>query len=98
MVVWDEPVRFEWDEGNKDKNWHKHHVTPAESEEVFFDPHKRFLPVSAQTNKEKRHLLIGRTHGKRTLFVVFTIRKGAVRIISVRDLNTKERNLYEKVP
>ena len=30
-------VGFDWDEGNIQKNWHKHKVTPSECEEVFFN-------------------------------------------------------------
>jgi len=28
---------FEWDEGNKDKNWIKHKVSNSECEEIFFN-------------------------------------------------------------
>ena len=28
---------FEWDKNNIDKNWEKHHVTPMESEQIFFN-------------------------------------------------------------
>ncbi|RLI51322.1 MAG: hypothetical protein DRP09_19380 [Candidatus Thorarchaeota archaeon] len=28
---------FQWDKHNVEKNWEKHNVTPAESEEVFFN-------------------------------------------------------------
>lgn len=30
-------VGFEWDEGNEDKNWERHHVSDAECEELFFN-------------------------------------------------------------
>lgn len=38
-----------------------------------------------------RHLLAGRTKAGRGLFVVFTLRRGAIRVISARGLNRKER-------
>ena len=28
---------FQWDEGNADKNWIKHRVSPREAEEMFFN-------------------------------------------------------------
>ena len=37
MKVLSEPIRFEWDRGNVDKNLIKHKVTNSEIEEVFYD-------------------------------------------------------------
>ncbi len=96
MTVWPEPIRFQWDAGNLHKNWVKHHVTNAECEEVFFDPHKRLLELAPRTERETRHALIGRTKAQRLLFVVFTVRGHAVRVISARALNKRERGLYEE--
>ena len=86
---------FEWDSGNKGKN-QKHKVKDEECEEVFFDYNKKILKDALHSGKEKRYLLIGRTKKKRLLFLVFTIRKDKVRIISARDLNQKEYKLYEE--
>ncbi len=97
MTVWPEPIRFQWDAGNREKNWLKHRVTNAECEEMFFDPHKRLFHLTPRTERETRYGLIGRTKDKRLLFVVFTIRGHAVRVISGRDLNKRERGLYEEV-
>jgi uncharacterized DUF497 family protein len=96
MLVLKEPIRFEWDEGNKEKNLIKHQVTNAECEEVFSDPHKRVIAAKPQGVAEERYLLIGRSQKGRALFVVFTLRRDAVRVISARDLNKKEQALYEK--
>ena len=98
MTVWKEPIQFQWDAGNREKNWLKHHVTAAECEEAFFDPHKRLLRSALQTEHELRHVLIGRSAAQRLLFVVFTVRGHAVRVISARDVHKKERALYEKTP
>lgn len=94
MNIWKEPIQFQWDRGNHDKNWFKHRVTAAECEEAFFDPHKRVYP--ALKKGETRYLLIGQTKERRVLFLVFTIRGHAVRVISARDLNRKENSLYEE--
>jgi len=90
------PIAFEWDLGNQNKNWVKHRVTNEESEEVFFDPHKRILRHVFYQEKEERFILVGKTKKERFLAVVFTIRGEKVRVISSRDLNRKERVLYEE--
>ena len=98
MTVWREPIQFQWDAGNHNKNWITHRVTTAECEEVFFDPHKRWWRPAPQGARETRHVLIGYTAGRRLLFVVFTIRAHAIRVISARDAHRRERGLYEKTP
>lgn len=94
MRLFEDSWDFDWDEGNKNKSYLKHRVTFEECEEAFFDPHKRIF--KSATEHEKRHLLIGQTRRKRLLFVVFTMRSDKVRVISARDLNKKERGLYEE--
>jgi len=97
MIRLPEPLRFEWDDGNKDKNWLKHQVRSTEIEETFFDAHKKLArDVIHSTEGEKRFILLGKTRRARLLFVVFTIRDGNVRVISARDVNRKERPLYEQ--
>ncbi|PIS15604.1 hypothetical protein COT62_02800 [Candidatus Roizmanbacteria bacterium CG09_land_8_20_14_0_10_41_9] len=88
-------VEFEWDSGNRDKN-RKHGVENFESEEVFFDNKRFIFKDHIHSGKEERFKLLGKTKKGRLLFVVFTIRKRKVRIISARDVNRKEVGLYEK--
>jgi len=89
-------VAFEWDQGNKGKNL-KHGVRDEECEEVFFDPQKKLLKDVLHSQKENRYILIGATKQQRPLFVVFTPRNNNVRVISARDLNQRERRLYEEI-
>src|SRR3989337_1752851 len=96
MIALPEPVAFSWDQGNERKNVEKHGVTAQEVEEVFFDPPKKLLEAKFHSGKEERYLLMGQTKRQRLLFVVFTIRNRQVRAISARDLNQKERPLYEE--
>jgi uncharacterized DUF497 family protein len=87
---------FEWDEGNRDKNEKKHGVTSLECEEIF---HNRPLIAAKDprhSTTETRYTALGRTHGKRLLFVAFTVRKDKIRIISARPMSRKERIYYEK--
>ena len=48
------------------------------------------------SQKEERFYVLGRTDEDRRLFIAFTIRKKQIRIISSRDMNKKEREIYEK--
>ena len=89
-------IEFVWDKGNIDKNWLKHQVTNRECEEVFFDENKRISKDVLHSKKEERYILLGKTKKDRLLFIVFTIRKKKIRIISARNTNRKEVRLYEK--
>jgi len=87
---------FQWDEGNKGKNFSKHQVTDTECEEIFFDTNKRLLVDSQHSKYESRYILIGQTYtSDKVLFVVFTVRATCIRVISARPLNKKERKLYD---
>lgn len=98
VKIFTEPLHFEWDRGNRDKNWRAHRVTPEECEEAFYDPQKRVLHDVLHSGHEERYLLIGATKQRRLLFIVFTVRDRKLRVISARDLNRKERSLYEENP
>lgn len=89
-------VGFEWDKGNKDKNYVKHGVTNEECEEVFFDDHKRIFGDIIHSLREKRNIMVGKTKANRLLFIVFVARGNYIRVISARDVNRKERGIYEK--
>jgi len=93
--IFEQITGFEWDTGNKGKNFTRHEVTDEECEEVFFDQNKNILRDILHSKKEERYILMGKTKKSRLLFIVFTIRKDKVRIISSRDLNKKEHKLYE---
>ena len=96
IEVFEKITGFEWDSGNKGKNFTSHKVTDEECEEIFFDPNKKILKDILHSDKEERHILIGQTKKQRLIFLVFTIRKNLIRVISARDLNRKEQKLYEK--
>jgi len=96
MLILPEPVTFEWDEGNERKNLERHGVTRQEIEEAFFDPQKKLLENPLYSGSEERYVLLGETREGRLLFVVFTMRNQKIRAISARDLNRRERPLYEE--
>ena len=87
---------FEWDLGNDTKNLQKHKVTTREAEEVFESPEDlRALGEQVMpTTLEPRFGLLGVTKTGRKLFVCFTLRGTGIRVISAREMNKKERDLY----
>ena len=87
---------FEWDSGNSDKNEEKHGVTNLECEEIFFNQPLIVARDPRHSAGEERHTALGRTLGKRLLFVAFTMRAGKIRVISARPMSRKERKTYEE--
>jgi uncharacterized DUF497 family protein len=87
---------FDWDEANLTKNWEKHHVTPWECEQVFFNLPLVVADDSAHSVTEARYYVLGQTDANRRLFLVFAIRKQKIRVISARDMSSKERRMYEE--
>lgn len=96
MVVISEPIQFDWDKGNTDKNLIKHNVEINEVEETFFDTNKVIYNDVFHSQKEDRYILIGKTKSGRLLYTVFVFRDQKIRTISSRDINKKEVSLYEK--
>lgn len=88
-------IEFEWDEGNLDKSYEKHGITPKEAEEVFLDENLSIQRDIRHQEIEERSIAIGATAEGTILFIVFTFRKNKVRVISARRANKKERKLYE---
>jgi len=87
---------FDWDEGNKDKNWNTHQVDFSEYEEVFFNIPLLLDDDVKHSQLESRYFVLGQTNQMRKLFMVFTIRNSKIRVISARDMNKTERKTYEK--
>jgi hypothetical protein len=89
-----EPLEFDWDEHNKNKNWEKHKVKFSECEEGFFNkPLKTFYDIM-HSQDEIRFIALGKTDENRILFIAFTIRSKKIRVISARDMSRKERKIY----
>ena len=86
---------FDWDEANLAKNWEKPHVTPWECEQTFFNLPLVVADDLAHSLTEARYYVLGQTDRGRKLFLAFTIRNKKVRVISARDMSTKERRTYD---
>ena len=95
MKVFADVVGFEWDDGNKDKNFKKHGISSSECEEVFEDERRQFYPDIYHSRDEERYVVVGATKRKRMIRLVFSVRDEKFRVISARPINRKERNLYE---
>lgn len=87
-------VGFDWDEGNKQKNWEKHQVEYTECEQVFFNKPLLISEDIKHSTQEQRYYALGQTNINRTLFIVFTVRDNKIRVISARDQSKKERTTY----
>jgi uncharacterized DUF497 family protein len=96
MIDFSSVTGFDWDEGNRDKNWAKHQVSNNECEEVFFNLPLLLQPDKAHSMAEACYYVLGQTNAGRRLFIVFTIRDEKIRIISARDMSKRERKIYEQ--
>jgi|SRR3989344_6478941 len=92
-----EPIQFEWDKGNLEKNRIKHNISNEEAEQVFSNEPKFVSEDLLHSTKlEKRYQCLGHTDKNKSLFISFTIKKDKIRIISARQQSRKERRIYEK--
>ncbi len=89
-----ECLGFEWDAGNSEKNWLSHQVTKSESEQIFFNQPLFIGDDEKHSKIEVRYYALGKTDDERKLFIVFTIRKNFIRVISARDMSKKEKKVY----
>jgi uncharacterized DUF497 family protein len=85
---------FQWDAGNRDKNWIKHRVSASECEQVFFNQPLVAASDEKHSRSEERFFALGQTNQERLLFVVYAIRGRLIRVISARDMNEREREVY----
>jgi uncharacterized DUF497 family protein len=87
---------FDWDDDNAHKNWERHHVTPGEAEDVFFQEPVVVRSDTHHSKNEKRYYALGQTGAGRRLFLVFTVRRKLIRVISARDMNRNEAGTYQR--
>lgn len=90
-------IGFEWDEGNIGKNWERHQVSPEEAEDVFFNDPFVVRSDPGHSVREKRYRALGKTSRGRKLFVAFVVRRRHIRVISVRDMNRRESEEYDRL-
>lgn len=87
-------VGFDWDHANADKVRRRHGVTADECEEVFANAPLVLADDATHSVRELRSYAMGHTDAGRILFLVFTIRRNLIRVISARPASRKERKEY----
>jgi uncharacterized DUF497 family protein len=92
-VALPDPVAFDWDDGNAEKNRARHGVVRSECEELFSVRPLLLVADEAHSDREPRSYALGRTRTGRRLFVAFTVRGDSVRVISARDMSRRERRI-----
>jgi uncharacterized protein len=98
MLQLDNIVGFDWDDGNSLKSQEKHRVSQSEAEQIFSDDRLLVADDGKHSEDEARYHAMGRTAGGRMLHVAFTLRadQTRIRVISARDMNRKERAIYDQ--
>lgn len=86
------PLRFEWDEEKAKINQRKHGISFETAALVFEDEERIEIFDEEHSGQEDRYITIGMAG--EVLFVVYTERREAVRLISARLANARERSLY----
>lgn len=91
-------VGFQWDEGNARKSFDKRSVSQAEAEQVFFNEPLLVVEDVKHSRLEPRFHALGVTNSGHRLHVTFTLRgeNTKIRVISARDMHSKERSRYGK--
>jgi len=89
-------LTFEWDEGKAELNLKQHGVSFEEAGTVFGDPLSCTIPDPLHSQEEDRFVIIGESHERRLIVVVFTDRDETIRIITARCATRRERKNYEE--
>ncbi len=85
-------MKFEWDQNKNKSNQEKHGIDFNDVKEVFNDKNRLNSEDNRKDYGEKRWITVG-IAANVCLTIVYTIRD-AIRIISVRRSNRKERQEY----
>ena len=98
MIDWKLITGFDWDDSNARKSFEKHDVSQPESEQIFFNEPLLVVGDDKHSQAETRYHALGITDSGRLLHVTFTLRlkNTLIRVISTRDMNRKERTVYEQ--
>ena len=86
-------MKFEWDPRKSAANQTKHQIDFESAKSLWNDPDR--VEILAPYPIENRYVLIGRI-GDQLWSAVYTLREGAIRIISVRRSRKQETKLYEQ--
>ena len=89
-------MEFEADPLKAAQNFKKHKVSFEEAASVFGDPMAYTFADPDHSVSEARWLTFGMSGKGRVLAVIYTERRGKVRLISARVATKHERKIYEE--
>jgi uncharacterized DUF497 family protein len=87
-------MTFEWNENKRKANLAKHGIDFLDIKPVFYDPCKVEEIDNRKDYGEIRANTIGKFQDEVIVIVAHTDSNGVIRIISARQADKKERNLY----
>jgi uncharacterized DUF497 family protein len=98
MIGWNQITGFDRDDGLSRKSADKHDVSQAAAESIFFNDPLVVAQDAKSSGREQWFNALGKTSQDRLLHITFTlVRDGtSIRVISARDMNRKERKVYEQ--
>ena len=86
-------MKFEWDPEKSRSNQEKHGIDFESARELWSDVNR--IEIRAPYPVEDRYIMIGKIRA-RLWTAIYTLRKGVVRIISVRHSRRREAVLYDQ--
>jgi uncharacterized protein len=89
-------LEFEWDLRKAARNVRVHGVSFQEAATVFEDELSATVVDPDHSEQEDRFITIGTSVAQRLLIVSHTEREDKIRIISARELTSREREQYEE--
>jgi uncharacterized DUF497 family protein len=87
-------MEFIWHDKKREANLLKHKIDFSIALTIFADDCRMEKLDNRQDYGEERIQTIGKTDKGDLLFLTYTMREGACRIISARPANNKEKKLY----
>jgi uncharacterized DUF497 family protein len=81
-----------WDQDMVD-HISRHGVSPEEVEEVLFDEEE---PPLILKGRDGKYLAYGKTGGGRYLLIVWVVTYRKTKIITAREMTTKEKQFYKR--
>jgi uncharacterized DUF497 family protein len=84
-------MTFEYDPEKSNSNKQKHGIDFEEAQSLWFDYNR--IEIPARTTGEARKVLIAQLDNE-IWTAIFTMREGAIRIISVRRSRKNEKEIY----
>ncbi|MDZ4846450.1 MAG: BrnT family toxin [Chitinophagales bacterium] len=89
-------MEFIWDEGNIDKSYQKHGISPLHAMSVFKDKNAILFPDEKHSVEDPRYHIIGRDIGETILFPIlpFAMKKSESSVAARRTKKRKKNILH----